>query len=123
MSHKLLIVEDNESLNRIMTDTFKDEGFKVISALDGEEGLELAKKENPDLILLDILMPKKNGNEMLKELRQTPEGKDVKVIVLTNSDSGENVVDFMNLGVADYLTKADWELSDLVKKVKEKLGA
>lgn len=122
MSHKILIVEDNESLCRIMADTFKDEGFEVTVAHDGEAGLEAALKGKPDLILLDIMMPKMDGKALLQELRKDPAGKDTQVIVLTNSDSGEKVLDFMNLGVSDYLTKADWELSDLVKKVKEKLG-
>lgn len=121
MAQKILIVEDNESLCRIMADTFTDEGFDIQTAHDGEAGLAAALKWQPDLILLDVLMPKLGGQEMLEQLRSQPEGEKVKVIVLTNSGSGEQVLEFMNLGVSDYLTKADWELNDLVAKVKERL--
>ena len=121
MAKKILIVEDNESLCRIMADTFSDEGFEVQTANDGEAGLAAALKWQPDLILLDILMPKLDGKEMLERLRAEPGGEKTKVIILTNSGSGQQVLEFMNLGVTDYLTKADWELSNLVEKVKQRL--
>lgn len=121
MNKKMLVVEDNESLCNVMADTFTDEGFDVKKAHDGEEGLKLAKELKPDIILLDLLMPKKDGMELLKELREEPDGDKILVIVLTNSDSSEHVFNLMNLGVTDYLIKSDWELSDLVKKVKERL--
>lgn len=122
MSKKLLIVEDNESLSNVISDTFEDEGFDVKIAADGETGLEEAKTWQPDAILLDILMPKMDGIEMVKQLRQTEGGEDMLVVALTNSDSSEHVLELMNLGVTDYLTKSDWELNDLVNKVKQRLG-
>lgn len=121
MNKKMLVVEDNESLCNVMADTFTDEGFDVKKARDGEAGLEMAKEWKPDIILLDLLMPKKDGIQFLQELREEPEGDKVLVIALTNSDSSEHVFNLMNLGVTDYLIKSDWELSDLVKKVKERL--
>lgn len=123
MDKKILVVEDNESLCNVLADTFTDEGFTVKTAFDGEEGLEAAKEWKPDVILLDLLLPKKDGEDVLKELRQEEGGEDILVIALTNSDSSEKVFNLMNLGVTDYLTKSDWELSDLVTKVKERLGA
>ncbi len=123
MDKKILVVEDNESLCNVLADTFTDEGFSVKTAFDGEEGLEAAKEWKPDVILLDLLLPKKDGEELLKELREEEGGESILVIALTNSDSGEKVFNLMNLGVTDYLTKSDWELSDLVKKVKERLGS
>lgn len=122
MAQKILVVEDNESLCNVLADTFTDEGFEVKTAFDGEEGLEAAKEWKPDVMLLDLLLPKKDGEDLLKELREEEGGDDVLVIALTNSDSSEKVFNLMNLGVTDYLTKSDWELSDLVKKVKERLG-
>lgn len=122
MDKKILVVEDNESLCNVLADTFTDEGFSVKTAFDGEEGLEAAKEWRPDVILLDLLLPKKDGEELLKELRKEEDGESILVIALTNSDSSEKVFNLMNLGVTDYLTKSDWELSDLVKKVKERLG-
>lgn len=122
MDKKILVVEDNESLCNVLADTFTDEGFTVKTAFDGEEGLEAAKEWKPDVILLDLLLPKKDGEDVLKELRQEEGGEDILVIALTNSDSSEKVFNLMNLGVTDYLTKSDWELSDLVAKVKERLG-
>lgn len=122
MNKKLLIVEDNESLSNVISDTFKDEGFDVKIAADGESGLEEAKTWQPDAILLDILMPKMDGIEMVKQLRQSEGGAEMLVVALTNSDSSEHVLELMNLGVTDYLTKSDWELNDLVNKVKQRLG-
>ena len=120
---KLLIVEDNESLASVMSDTFTDEGFEVKSASDGEEGLKLATEFQPDVILLDVLMPKMDGLEMLKQLREQDGGDKVLVMALTNSDNSEHVLELMNLGVNDYLTKSDWELDDLVKKVQSRLDS
>lgn len=121
MAKKLLIVEDNESLANVMSDAFADAGFSVKIATDGEEGLEVAKAYLPDVILLDVLMPKMDGREMLRQLRQEEGGDKILVIALTNSDNSEHVLELMNLGVNDYLTKSDWELDDLVKNVESKL--
>lgn len=122
MNKKLLIVEDNESLANVISDTFSDEGFEVQTAVDGEAGLTTAQDFQPDVILLDVLMPNMDGIEMVKQLRQVEGGEDILIIALTNSDSSEHVLELMNLGVVDYLTKSDWELSDLVDKVKQRLG-
>ena len=122
MSKKILIAEDNKSLRNVLTDTFKDEGFEVKAAEDGAIALETAKEGMPDVLLLDILMPNMDGQEMLTQLREVPGGDNVIVIVLTNSDTSDKVLDFMNLGVSDYLTKADWQLEDIVTRVKERLG-
>src|SRR6185295_10847997 len=81
---KILIVEDELPMLNALSDTFKDEGFIVIQAHDGEEGLESAKETLPDIILVDILMPKMDGMTMLKKLREDENGKNIPVIVLTN---------------------------------------
>jgi len=106
----------------ILVSMFTIEGFNVIKAEDGQEGLDVALEHHPDLILLDIVMPKMNGMDVLQKLRKDEWGKNVPIILLTNLSDSEKVEDAMKYGVYDYLIKTDWELKDVVKKVKEKLG-
>ncbi len=118
---KILIVEDEISLLRPLSDSLRQEEFVVIEAQNGEEGLKKALSEKPDLILLDIAMPKMNGLEMLAEVRKDSWGKDVKVIILTNLDGMEKIAEAAKQQTFDYLVKSDWETKDIIKKVKDKL--
>lgn len=123
LSKKILIVDDDVAILKSLVYQFKKDGFRVVEAKDGEEGLQVALLEKPDIILLDIMMPKKDGMEMLAELRSQDEwAKDVPVILLTNMSDTDKVSDAVNLGVYDYLVKSDWKLEDVVKTVKGKLG-
>lgn len=122
MGKKVLIVDDEQLVRAAITQKFTAEGFSVISAGDGREGLEVANAERPDIILLDIRMPVMDGVEMLQKLREDLWGKTVPVILLTNSFDMDNVSRVVQYDVHEYLVKADWTLSDVVKKVKEKLG-
>lgn len=122
MAQKILIAEDNTSLLNVLADTFTDEGFDVKKAVDGKEALDIAKSWMPDVILLDILMPNMDGKEMLTEFRTVDGSENTIVIVLTNSGNSQQVLDLLSLEVSDYLTKADWELEGIVKKVKERLA-
>lgn len=119
----ILIVEDEKSLIDTLNKKFHLEGFKVLLAMDGEQGLERALSEHPDLILLDIIMPKMDGMTMLKELRKDQWGKDVPVIILTNLTNAEDVTKAMESGVYNFLVKSDWTLGDLVTQVRNKLNA
>ncbi|PLX28365.1 response regulator [Candidatus Parcubacteria bacterium] len=118
----ILVVEDEPSLVKAMSDKFDKEGFSVLLAHDGKKGLELALEHHPDILLLDIMMPKMGGIPMLEELRKDDWGKGVPVIVLTNLADTQTVSDVAERGVHDYLVKSDWKLEDIVEKVKEKLG-
>ena len=118
---KILIVEDDISSLEILVDKFTREAFNVLQAKNGIEGLEVALKEHPDLILLDIIMPKMDGISMIKELQEDEWGKDVPIIILTNLSDGEKVAEAIERGVQDFLVKSDWNLNDVVKKVKERL--
>ena len=122
MNKKILIVEDEVALLNALRDKFTREGFAVLEAKNGEEGLEIALREHPDLILLDIIMPVMDGMTMLAKLREDNWGKDAKVIVLTNLSDTEKVSAAMTKGTFDYLVKADWKLEDVVRKVRERLG-
>lgn len=118
---KILIVEDDIYLLEVLKNKFVVEKFTVFQAPNGKVGLEEAFRNHPDLILLDILMPVMDGMTMLGELRKDSWGKDVPVILLTNLSDERKVADAMQHGVYDYLVKADWNLSDVVKKVRSKL--
>ncbi len=100
---------------------FAIEKFEVLEAPDGKVGLESALRNHPDLILLDILMPVMDGMTMLGKLREDSWGKDVPIILLTNLSDGEKIAEAMKKGVYDYLIKADWNINDVVKKVRSKL--
>lgn len=121
ISKKILVVEDEISLLQALILKLKKEGFHVLSARNGQEGLEVAGKEHPDLILLDIIMPVMDGMTMLKKLREDPRGKDVPIIILTNLTGSDKVADALENESFDYLVKSDWKLEDVVKKVREKL--
>jgi DNA-binding response OmpR family regulator len=121
MNKKILIVEDEVSLLMALGEKFSQEGFDIIEAKDGEEGLKMAIKKKPDLILLDIIMPVMDGITMLKKLREAENGKNTPVIVLTNLSDEQAVVESIQNGVNDYLVKTNWSLDDVVKQVKKKL--
>jgi adenylate cyclase len=118
---KILIVEDEPDLLNILSDKFINEGFKVTTARDGEEGLAALAKDKPDAILLDIIMPRMDGMTMLKQLRQETSNKDIPVIILTNLADSDAVVSSLEHGVFDYLIKTDWHLGEVVNKVKNRL--
>lgn len=120
--NKVLVIEDDETLRKIVSDKLRSESFEVFEAGNGIVGLELALKEHPDLILLDIIMPEMDGMTMLKKLRTDDWGKDVRVIITTNLGDDKKTEEAMKEGVYDYLVKTDWSLDDLILKVKDKLG-
>ena len=121
MAKKILFVEDEPTLQKAVGEILTQEGFEVLSALDGEEGLELIKKEKPNLVLLDLILPKKDGFEVLKEMKEDEELKDIPVIVLTNLEGMGDVEKALSLSATTYLVKANYELEDVVKKIKETL--
>ncbi len=126
MAKKILIVEDELSARKALVEKFHSEGFEVAIAFDGEEGLEQSNRIHPDLILLDLVMPKMDGMTMLKKLRESGEwGKQVPVIILTNlsSDDDGRISDVAELLPTYYLVKTDWRLSDVVEKVKGRLSS
>lgn len=119
----LLIVEDEVPLLTALVEKFTREGFHILQARNGEEGLESALRNHPDLILLDIIMPKMDGITMLEKLNKStdPWGKKTEVIFLTNLSDISNIEKVSQLGANEYLIKSDWKIDDVVKKVREKL--
>lgn len=122
---KLLIVEDEAVISKIYAEELRDQGFIVLTTTNGRDGLELALREKPDLILLDILMPIMDGLTMMDKLREKDlYGKNVPIILLTNlSASEEKIMQAVTKNEpAYYLVKSDWSLSDVVEKIKERLA-
>jgi DNA-binding response OmpR family regulator len=116
---RILIIEDDSSLQKILQEFLIAENFDVIEAMDGEKGAELTKSEKPDLVLLDIILPKKDGYEVLKELKENQETKNIPIILLTNLESPADVEKAVKLGATTYLTKADYKLEEVVEKIRE----
>lgn len=120
---KILVVDDESSLRNVLKDKISNAGYIALSANNGEEGLKIGIKEKPDLILLDVIMPKVDGIKMLKKLREDEWGEHVKVLLLSNDDDPEHIRETLKDNATDYLIKSDWELEDIVKKIKETLGS
>ena len=121
MSKVILFIEDESALQKTFGEILKQEGYEMISALDGEIGLRLAKVKKPDLILLDLVLPKRHGFEVLKELKEDEETKKIPVIVLTNLEKIEDVDKALELGATTYLVKAQYSLAEVVEKIKKAL--
>ncbi|MCX6793140.1 MAG: response regulator [Candidatus Falkowbacteria bacterium] len=117
----ILVVEDTAEYQRILSVKLAQFGYEVLSAHDGEEGLAMALEHHPDLILLDIVMPKMDGLAMLEKLREDSWGKDVRVIMLTNLSGTEKIADAMLHNSFEYIVKTDTTIEDLVKKIQESL--
>lgn len=115
----ILIIEDESALQKTIGDALSQEGFSVLSALDGEVGLRLAKDKLPDVILLDLILPKANGFDVLKSLKKQEETKSIPVVVLTNLESMEDIQKALDLGAMTYLVKSSYTLEEVVEKVKQ----
>lgn len=115
---KILFIEDESSLQKTFKEILEKEGFSMLSALDGKTGLELAQKEKPDLILLDLILPKLHGFEVLKKLKENKETKEIPVIILTNLENLEDVERAIELGASTYLVKAHYSLEEVLEKIK-----
>ncbi|MCX6731804.1 MAG: response regulator [Candidatus Parcubacteria bacterium] len=116
---KILFIEDEMRLHKNFEELFKTENFELISSYDGESGLKLAEETTPDLILLDLILPRKNGFEVLKELKNNPRLSNIPVIILTNVGGAQDVEKALSLGASAYLEKANCFLDDIFEKIKE----
>lgn len=119
---KVLIVEDDITLCCLIKSKLVHEGFEVFVAYNGLEGLKATLDNKPDIILLDILMPKMNGVEMLRNLRKDKWGKDVPVVLLTNDTDPKHMHEAIKFDAVAYLTKSDWDLNTIVELIKTKVG-
>ena len=119
-SKKILIVEDEKGLRLPLPTVLKNEGFNVLEANNGEEGLQMALETHPDLMIIDIVMPVLDGISMLKKLREDPWGKNAEALLLTNLPYDKKAQEAFEQGVFEYLVKSDWSIPAILGKVKER---
>jgi len=117
----ILLIEDEAALQKTLGDVLSQEGYEILSALDGEAGIRLAKEKTPDLILLDLILPKMMGFEVLEQLHVNKETRGIPVIVLTNREDLQDIQRATDLGATTYLIKSNYELQEVVEKVKTAL--
>ncbi len=116
---KILLIEDEKILSAMYQDKFTEAGFEVSATFEAKEGLEIAKKEKPDLIILDILLPRENGVYFLTELRKDLEISSIPVVVFSNYDDPETKKKSIQLGAKEYLIKTNYTPQEIVKKIKD----
>jgi DNA-binding response OmpR family regulator len=122
MARRILLAEDDRFLRKAAEAALRRHGFEVLAAVDGEDALRRAREEPPDLILLDLIMPKLNGFEVLRELKQDLLTASIPVIVLSNLGQEGDVQHAMEGGAAAYCIKANLSLEELVRRVEEALA-
>jgi DNA-binding response OmpR family regulator len=120
---KIAIIEDDQAIAQMYRMKFESEGYEVETASNGKLGLELAETMHPDVILLDLMMPEMNGDEMLTKLRATPWGKDTKVIILTNMGEQEAPDSIKHQDVRRFIVKAEMTPRQVAEMVKAELAA
>jgi two-component system alkaline phosphatase synthesis response regulator PhoP len=118
MQKKILLIEDEKILQEMYKERFRRAGFRVLLAIDSDRGLKLAKKEIPDLVILDILLPGENGISFLKKLRKNPKTAKIKVVALSNFNDPSIRKEAKELGAIEYLIKTDYTPGQLIKKIK-----
>jgi len=119
--YKILLIEDDSFISHAYTDGLGRAGFEMIAASNGEEGIEKIKSENPNLILLDLIMPIKNGFEVLEEIKKDDNLKNIPVIILSNLGQKSDIEKGKTLGAVDYMVKANFSMEEVVKKIKKYL--
>lgn len=115
----ILFIDDEAALQKTLGEFLKQEGYDVLNALDGENGLELAKKQNPDLILLDLIMPKMNGFETLAALKSDPGTEPIPVIILTNLEDINDIDRAIEAGADSYLLKSHYSPDEVLEKINQ----
>ncbi|MFH1643286.1 MAG: response regulator [Patescibacteria group bacterium] len=121
MPQKILVVEDDKFLRELITQKISNEGFDVVGAVDGEDGIKKIKEEKPDLVLLDLILPGIDGFEVLSQMKADPTVKSIPVIILSNLGQREDVERGIELGAKDYLIKAHFTPVEIIEKVKANL--
>ena len=119
---RVLLAEDDRFLRKAAETALKRQGFTVIPAVDGEEALWMARADMPDIVLLDLIMPKLQGFEVLRALKADPATAKIPVIILSNLGQESDVKQAMDAGAVGYFVKANLSLQDLVKRVGEVVG-
>ena len=122
MGKKILLIEDEEIMIDLLRKKLVAEGYKVLVARNGEEGLELMKESLPDLVLLDIVMPKKDGFEVMEEKKKDKNLKKIPLIIISNSGQAIELDRAKALGARDWLVKTEFDPKEVLEKVKKQIG-
>lgn len=122
MATKVAIIEDDQAISQMYRFKFEADGYEVETAENGRLGLELVEKMKPDIILLDLMMPEMNGDEVLAKIRATPWGKNIKVVILTNMGEQEIPETVLKLGVNRLILKAAMTPRQVAELVKQELA-
>ncbi len=122
MAKKILIVEDEEILSDLLQKRLKKEGYGVLLARNGEEGLKMIKKERPNLVLLDVIMPKMSGFQVMEEMNKEENLKKIPVIIISNSGQPVEIGRAQELGAKDWLIKTEFDPEEVLKKVVKQIG-
>jgi len=122
MPKKILIIEDDKSLSKMFSKALEAKGYEVILASDGKGGLNKAKTNLPDLIVLDIMLPDSDGIEILKALKADSNTSDIPVVISTNLGDQTTVSRILEAGGKEYLVKSDWGIDEIVEKIEASLG-
>ena len=122
MAQKILLIENEEIMVNLLQKKLTEEGYKIEIARDGIEGLEKAKLVKPNLILLDIVMPKMGGLEVLEEMQKDKKLKKIPVIIISNSGQPVEIDKAQRLGAKDWLIKTEFDPQEVIEKVKKQLG-
>ena len=115
---KIVLVEDEPALSRVLTDKLTSEGFKVTQIFNGDEAFDAIKKEQPNLVLLDLLLPRKHGFDVLADLKGDVETQGIPVIILTALGSDDDIKKGIKLGAVDYIVKSQHAIAEIVDKIK-----
>ncbi len=118
MAKKILIIEDDKFLRELIVQKLAREGYNPIEAVDGEEGLKKIKKEKPDLVLLDLILPEMDGFEVLAQIKNDKLFAATPVIILSNLGQKEDIEKGINLGAVDYLIKAHFTPNEIIEKIE-----
>ncbi len=119
---RILLAEDDKSLSSVMMNKLVRRGYKVILAKDGDEAVKKAISEKPDLILLDIIMPNKNGFEALQEIKADKTAKNIPVVIMSNLGQESDIAKAKKMGAKDYLVKSNFGINEIVEKANKYLN-
>ncbi len=115
---KIALIEDDEVLSIVMREELGKAGFNILLASDGEKGIQLVRSKKPDLVLLDLMLPKKSGFEVLEELKKDPKTKSIPVVILTVLSMDENIQKALRAGAKDYFVKSQHTVLELIEMIK-----
>ncbi|MBU0667736.1 response regulator [Patescibacteria group bacterium] len=119
---KIVVAEDDKFMAKVYREKLRDEGFEVEIAFDGVEAVDKITKNKPSLVILDMIMPKKTGFDVLKEIKANPETKDIPVIILSNLGQASDFDKGKKLGAIDYIIKGDESFKSVMEKIKKHLA-